>query len=986
MAVGNASHDKVLALNFELVDGPEGLACKEGNGPAFTETVGPGSVVFAGDVGDANGCEAFSPGSMTGAIALISRGDCLFTDKAANAAAAGAEAMVVFNSVSGQPVNMAVADSTIPSCMITQGDGLQAQTFVQSTPGATGKVNYPRELLSDKALGDVLSGSSSRGPVLPPVEDILKPNVIAPGSQIFAAWKTGQEFAQISGTSMSSPHVAGAGALIRAVHPDWSVSQIFSAIETTATTVQAVDFDYSAVGPHDVGSGRPQLGIALNAGLSLEVSTSDFLNANPALAGEPGSLNLPTMVEDNCGAVCTFTRTVTDQVGGGSWTAASEDFPGEVLVTVVPDSFELSDGDSQELEIRIELQSSSLVGQWVSGKIRLSSDGRPDQLMQATVFSDGGELPSSWVISDAGNGGWKEFPLDGLVSLPDATYTSGGLVRPSLRTEVLPTDPTDDEVYDGTEGVFTEWVSLPQGGMWLRAETLASTAEDLDLFVGRDINGNRTADEFEELCSSTSPNDLEECNLYQLEPGEYWILVQNWDGTLSEGDEATLRSAVIVATDDSNLHATGPGRVDSGAEFKVRVSWDNVDAVPGEEFLGAVGIGSNRENAENIGVIPLRFNRTAVEQAMTFPLMNGITHGLAVAAGSTHDRMFIDLPPGASKLTVSASGADAEQSDNLNLQLVRKEFSDGLAEPPFASPAGGGTVVVSASGGGGEGPVAVAESSLEPGRWYAVLTNDGSSASSVSITATAEFDGEPVAIHRGLWEPNSRPGINQGYEYHDTSINRFLIWYTFDEDGQPIWFYSEGPNPSGNIWTADVMRLTNDGANQQLSRVGMLSVTHLAENDQLFSFTLYGESGTDRLQPLGIPECPEIDGVPKSYNGQWFRGVAGLGGASIHANEVTQAQVHFIYDDEGNPRWLVAQDPENNDPYDPVLPFLQFTGFCATCETIPRSFETMGTLERHFDTESEGEWTLDYELLPPLSGSAQRIDQIIKLTETIDCP
>jgi len=64
---------------------------------------------------------------------------------------------------------------------------------------------------------------------------------------------------------------------------------------------------------------------------------------------------------------------------------------------------------------------------------------------------------------------------------------------------------------------------------------------------------------------------------------------------------------------------------------------------------------------------------------------------------------------------------------------------------------------------------------------------------------------------------------------------------------------------------------------------------------------------------------------------------------------------------------------------------LQFSGYCAVCAPSPVSFETVGVLERSFDSESTGSWSLDYLFKPPLSGSVKRTDQIIKLTDELDC-
>ncbi|XVE57550.1 hypothetical protein DITRI_Ditri04bG0099400 [Diplodiscus trichospermus] len=93
----------------------------------------------------------------------------------------------------------------------------------------------------------IVAAYSSRGPdvnsALKQTVDVLKPNVLAPGSSIWAAWSPnsegdqyikGQSFALQSGTSMATPHIAGIAALIKQKHPKWSPAAITSAMMTTA--------------------------------------------------------------------------------------------------------------------------------------------------------------------------------------------------------------------------------------------------------------------------------------------------------------------------------------------------------------------------------------------------------------------------------------------------------------------------------------------------------------------------------------------------------------------------------------------------------------------------------------------------------------------------------------------------------------------------------------------------------------------------------
>jgi hypothetical protein len=214
-----------------------------------------------------------------------------------------------------------------------------------------------------------------------------------------------------------------------------------------------------------------------------------------------------------------------------------------------------------------------------------------------------------------------------------------------------------------------------------------------------------------------------------------------------------------------------------------------------------------------------------------------------------------------------------------------------------------------------------------------------------------------------------------------------LIWYTYDEDGLPAWYIANKPATDGNIWTADLHRFTNNGTTQQSAPVGQISITSLAENDSMFSYTLFGQSGTERMQPISPQTCPQVNGSAKSYSGIWYRGVDGLGGASVEVNASTQSQIHYLFDDLGMPRWLFAQDMVNPAPTNGDIPMFQYHGYCAVCDVAPVGYDNdpVGMLQRSFESESAGSWTLDYLFNLPLSGSAMRTDSIIKLTDTLDC-
>jgi hypothetical protein len=364
--------------------------------------------------------------------------------------------------------------------------------------------------------------------------------------------------------------------------------------------------------------------------------------------------------------------------------------------------------------------------------------------------------------------------------------------------------------------------------------------------------------------------------------------------------------------------------------------------------------------------------------------MNRVTRSLTVKGGNTHNLTYIDIPPGAGSLTVTASGEDDAQNNDLEIELYRMSFDDAFVNVPFAAtPDTSGNPLAENRGSGGIGP-SVTVNVPSAGRWYAVLRNHRGLHTATEIMADVTFTGNAIPIKAGLWEPSSRLGLSQGYDYGVTATARAIIWYTYDEDGSPDWYLAAAPHQDGNIWVADLIRFTNDGLLQQENLIGHVSITTLAEDDNIFSWVLYGQNGSEREFPTAQQTCPQISGNERTYTGLWSRTNIGVGGASGLVNSSAQAFIHFLYDDEGNPRWLLAA-PEPQSPTAAEFPLLQFSGYCAVCDSKPITNSTAGVFTRNFSDEDNMTWTLDYVWLSPLIGSITRTDETVKLTVPLDC-
>ena len=153
----------------------------------------------------------FTGKSLTGKVALIQRageeaGEILsFAQKEKNAKAAGAKAVIIYDNVEGDLVNMAT-DGSIPAVFISKADG---EAMLAATEK---KVSFSKSYLSQfqDAYSGKMSDFSSWG-VTPDLK--LKPEITAPGGDIYSTLPGGL-YGSMSGTSMASPHMAGAAAVM----------------------------------------------------------------------------------------------------------------------------------------------------------------------------------------------------------------------------------------------------------------------------------------------------------------------------------------------------------------------------------------------------------------------------------------------------------------------------------------------------------------------------------------------------------------------------------------------------------------------------------------------------------------------------------------------------------------------------------------------------------------------------------------------------
>jgi minor extracellular serine protease Vpr len=294
------------------------------------------------------GATPLPAGSLTGAIALVSRGVCTFALKAARVKAAGAIGIVVVDNRAGEangiPVQLAV-----PGGMIADRDGAALRSYLEAHAGRTGiRIGRDPQELSTGRSGIVTSFSSGG---LTAFGHMLKPDLGAPGGQILSSTLAiaGGPFASFDGTSMAAPHIAGAAALLLQRHPNWTPRQVKSALVSTAATAWADTAQTVEAPVLTAGSGE-----------------ADLLAANdPKLFTDPVSLSYSDLNVSHGSASKTLLLAASDAGGGaGSWTieVRPQSQPSGVEI-VVPGSITLAPGGETQLLVTVRAAADSAIGE-----------------------------------------------------------------------------------------------------------------------------------------------------------------------------------------------------------------------------------------------------------------------------------------------------------------------------------------------------------------------------------------------------------------------------------------------------------------------------------------------------------------------------------------------------------------------------------------------------------------------------------------------
>ena len=564
-------------------------------------------LVDAADAGDEL-CNigALDPAVVEGNIVLCFRGAIARAAKSAAVAEAGGAGMILYNIDDTQ--DLLTDNHSVPSVHINNSDGLVIKDYIASAgDAAVAQINGG---VATEVPAPWMAAFSSRG-ANSPAPDIIKPDVTAPGVQVVAgaspvhygADAQGELFQAISGTSMSSPHVAGLYALVKQAHKDWSPAAAKSALMTTAYQDVMKEDGITPADPFDMGAGHVDpsgrarvLGSMFNPGIVYDTGFNDYLGflcdaapeifvdaaatcgalAGAGIATDASDLNLASIGVGDLAGTQTVTRTVTSVSRSTLTWQAEVDAPEGFTVDVSPSVITLARGASASYEVTITATDSVAIDEWAFGSLTWTS-GRAEAYSPIAVRGRALDAPAS--ITGEGEDGSASFDITFGYN-GDYTAAAHGLESATVIEDTVVQDP--DQSFDPTDGFSNGHEFTTSGAAFVRfaipPESVSNPDIDIDIFL-TDSAGNVVA-------ASTSGGTDEQIDI-ALPPDDTWTLwVHGWQ-TAGASAEYTLYAWIVSATPGGNLSiVSAPTSATLGATESVDVSWTGAGG--GEWHLGAV--------------------------------------------------------------------------------------------------------------------------------------------------------------------------------------------------------------------------------------------------------------------------------------------------------------------------------------------------------------------------------------------------------------
>jgi subtilisin family serine protease len=600
--VAASTHDKGAAKSVTLGNGKTYAGRGQGAAVPMTPLV---DATKAGRAGaDPVQVELCYPGTLDparvkGKIVLCKRGVNPRTDKSIAVRDAGGVGMVLYNPT----LNSVNADyHVLPTVHVDVNEGAAIKAYMSST-------RTPEAALSavDRSVARApeLAAFSSAGPAVAGGGDLLKPDITAPGVDIVAAVSPaghhGNLFDGVSGTSMSSPHIAGIAALLRSTHPSWTPSIVQSALMTTAgqrdNTGGPIQRNGVDATPLDFGAGHVQPGRAFDPGLAYASGPVDWIRYGCGIgqvqlvsdwcdtlgAIDPSDLNYASIAIGDLPGTQTVTRTVTNVTNKASVYVAKVQPPAGFGVTVTPATITVPAGRSATFTVRFT-RTDAAYNRWSFGSLTWTDLRghvvRSPLAVRPVALSGPGEVTGTGA-SGRGTvevrGGYEGVVTARPHGLAASTVHEARLVGDDLGFN--PAAPATSQT------VHKFSVTVPAGAKAARFATFGaehSPGSDIDLYVYRSgtlvgQSAGGTADESVTLDT----------------PGTYEVYVVQFALPPGPASQLVRAHTFVVGAALGNLEVSPASQqIKPNQTVSFTVGWNGLD--PARRYLGVIEFGDGK--------------------------------------------------------------------------------------------------------------------------------------------------------------------------------------------------------------------------------------------------------------------------------------------------------------------------------------------------------------------------------------------------------
>ncbi|WOH38609.1 S8 family serine peptidase [Thalassotalea fonticola] len=647
------------------------------------------------------GLGSLDPDKVAGKVIICNRGGSVNgrgmsrVSKSFAVKAAGGAGMILINT-DETPDNLVADWHSVPSIQLEEKTGellldwlaagedhqvaISASTLISST-----------SLAPEEDFSAVVGVFSSQGPDVFS-SDYLVPQIAAPGVSVLASGLGYgmQEYdkhpSQISrtdavyqtGTSMASPHIAGMLALMKGLKPEWTPSQVQSALMLTAGTelkfngpIVKKKQTFIPAEIHSTGAGLANVGRAVNSALVMTETYDGYMQADPygdvvfirlpAIAGEaeepiesirdlvkelpdgwhgkPERMNLASLSKGECQGSCSWSRTFT-ATKDATWNVSYSYTTKGMVLTSNKDNgpFTVKAGENFSIIVTATVNH-ELDTNWSDGRVHLTAtdESIPSVSLPVTVQFKAGKAPKEINIVAHRNEG--SAPLAGVstVGSDDFTTTVSPLSKAKLYSTSIKRSMSPYYYEDDKDSVFVVPVSIPARSDRLIIEVLETTSPDIDLYLGYDANLDGEAGAFEiragQVLNRATMAALELLDVPSPPNGDFWLLVHNYGNQFNHLEDPDydpvaeqtyddIKLAVTVVSDDLEVHGEDELKVSAPKEnyansiVPIDIHWQE-DMQEDDRFYGMIGLSTKEELGINIGMVNVNIARGVDDVALS---------------------------------------------------------------------------------------------------------------------------------------------------------------------------------------------------------------------------------------------------------------------------------------------------------------------------------------------------------------------------------